>query len=56
MNEAGPGHAVFQGTPQPKHLDPMAVVPVLWFATLPDFALGTAVLKSVLAKPIHPER
>jgi hypothetical protein len=41
--EIGPGHAVFQGTPQLKHYNPMGVVHGGWFATLLDFALGCAV-------------
>lgn len=38
-----PGSAVFQGTPQLKHYNPMGVVHGGWFATLLDFALGCAV-------------
>lgn len=41
--EVGPGHAVFQATPQLKHYNPMGVVHGGWFATLLDFALGCAV-------------
>jgi len=41
--EIGPGYAVFQGTPQLKHYNPMGVVHGGWFATLLDFALGCAV-------------
>lgn len=41
--EAGPGHAVFQGTPGPAHLNPMGTVHGGWFATLLDSALGCAV-------------
>jgi uncharacterized protein (TIGR00369 family) len=41
--EIGPGHAVFQGTPQLKHYNPMGAVHGGWFATLIDFALGCAV-------------
>lgn len=41
--EIGPGHAVFQGTPQLMHYNPMGVVHGGWFATLLDFALGCAV-------------
>jgi len=41
--EIGPGHAIFQGTPQLKHYNPMGVVHGGWFATLLDFALGCAV-------------
>lgn len=37
------GKAVFQGTPQLKHYNPMGVVHGGWFATLLDFALGCAV-------------
>ena len=43
MIEICPGHAVFQGTPQLKHCNPMGVVHGGWFATLLDFALGCAV-------------
>lgn len=38
-----PGHAVFQGTPQVKHLNPMGGVHGGWYATLLDSALGCAV-------------
>lgn len=43
MVEAGDGHAVFQGTPGPQHLNPMGTVHGGWFATLLDSALGCAV-------------
>lgn len=39
----GPGTAVFQGTPQVKHLNPMGAVHGGWYATLLDSALGCAV-------------
>lgn len=38
-----PGHAVFQGTPQVAHLNPMGGVHGGWYATLLDSALGCAV-------------
>lgn len=38
-----PGVAVFQGTPGPKHLNPLGTVHGGWFATLLDSALGCAV-------------
>lgn len=38
-----PGKAVFQGTPQLKHLNPMGGVHGGWYATLLDSALGCAV-------------
>ena len=41
--EAGPGHAVFQGTPGVAHLNPMGTVHGGWFVTLLDLALGCAV-------------
>lgn len=41
--EVGPGRAVFQGTPQSKHLNPMGTVHGGWYATLLDSALGCAV-------------
>jgi uncharacterized protein (TIGR00369 family) len=39
----GPGRAVFQGTPLPRHLNPMGTIHGGWFATLLDSALGCAV-------------
>ena len=39
----GPGQAVFQGTPQVDHLNPMGGVHGGWYATLLDSALGCAV-------------
>lgn len=39
----GEGEAVFQGTPQPKHLNPMGTVHGGWYATLLDSAVGCAV-------------
>lgn len=41
--EIGHGHAVFQGTPGPAHLNPMGTVHGGWFATLLDSALGCSV-------------
>ena len=41
--EVTPGHAVFQGSPGPAHLNPMGTVHGGWFATLLDSALGCAV-------------
>jgi len=41
--EVGPGHAVFQGTPLQRHLNPLGTVHGGWFATLLDSALGCAV-------------
>ena len=37
------GHAVFQGTPGPAHLNPMGGIHGGWYATLLDSALGCAV-------------
>ena len=37
------GHAVFQGTPGPAHLNPLGTVHGGWYATLLDSALGCAV-------------
>ncbi len=41
--EVAPGRAVFQGTPQKKHLNPMGTVHGGWYATLLDSAVGCAV-------------
>jgi uncharacterized protein (TIGR00369 family) len=41
--EVGPGRAVFQGTPQLKHYNPLGTVHGGWYATLLDSALGCAV-------------
>ena len=41
--EVGTGKAVFQGTPQLKHYNPMGGVHGGWYATLLDSALGCAV-------------
>lgn len=41
--EVAHGHAVFQGTPGPGHLNPLGSVHGGWFATLLDSALGCAV-------------
>lgn len=37
------GRAVFQGTPLPRHLNPMGTIHGGWYATLLDSALGCAV-------------
>ena len=41
--EVNAGHAVFQGTPQLRHFNPMGGVHGGWYATLLDSALGCAV-------------
>ena len=41
--EVAEGRAVFQGTPQTMHLNPMGTVHGGWYATLLDSALGCAV-------------
>lgn len=41
--EVGPGTAVFQGTPQLRHYNPLGTVHGGWYATLLDSALGCAV-------------
>lgn len=41
--EVAPGRAVFQGTPQQMHLNPMGGIHGGWYATLLDSALGCAV-------------
>jgi uncharacterized protein (TIGR00369 family) len=41
--EVGPGRAVFQGTPQLKHYNPLGSVHGGWYATLLDSAVGCAV-------------
>ena len=41
--EVGEGFAVFQGTPQLKHYNPLGTVHGGWYATLLDSALGCAV-------------
>lgn len=41
--EISPGKAVFQGTPQLKHYNPLGTVHGGWYATLLDSALGCAV-------------
>lgn len=41
--EVGPGLAIFQGTPQLKHYNPLGSVHGGWYATLLDSALGCAV-------------
>lgn len=47
--EVGAGRAVFQGTPQLKHYNPMGTVHGGWYATLLDSALGCAVQASLPA-------
>ncbi|MDR7153061.1 uncharacterized protein (TIGR00369 family) [Hydrogenophaga palleronii] len=41
--DIGDGTATFQGTPLPRHFNPMGTVHGGWFATLLDSALGCAV-------------
>jgi uncharacterized protein (TIGR00369 family) len=41
--EVSPGKAVFQGTPQLKHYNPLGTVHGGWYATLLDSAMGCAV-------------
>jgi uncharacterized protein (TIGR00369 family) len=41
--EVSRGQAIFQGTPQQKHLNPMGTVHGGWYATLLDSAVGCAV-------------
>ena len=41
--EVGPGSAVFQGTPQLVHYNPLGSVHGGWYATLLDSALGCAI-------------
>lgn len=41
--EVSPGRAMFQGTPLPRHLNPMGTIHGGWYATLLDSALGCAV-------------
>lgn len=43
LMEVAHGHAVFQGTPGPAHLNPLGTVHGGWYATLLDSALGCAV-------------
>ena len=43
LMEVGEGRAVFQGAPQPQHLNPMGGLHGGWYATLLDSALGCAV-------------
>ncbi len=43
MISVSPGQAIFQGTPQTKHLNPMGTVHGGWYATLLDSAVGCAV-------------
>lgn len=47
--EIGEGHAIFQGTPGPAHLNPMGGIHGGWYATLLDSALGCAVHSCVPA-------
>ncbi|MEY4712402.1 MAG: hypothetical protein RIS88_1852 [Pseudomonadota bacterium] len=41
--EISEGHAVFQGTPGPDHLNPMGGIHGGWYSTLLDSAMGCAV-------------
>ena len=41
--EVEPGKAVFQGTPQLKHYNPLGTVHGGWYATMLDSAVGCAV-------------
>ncbi|RZL03890.1 MAG: PaaI family thioesterase [Rubrivivax sp.] len=41
--EVSAGRAVFQGTPLPRHLNPLGTIHGGWFATLLDSALGCSV-------------
>jgi len=41
--EASAGRAVFQGTPLPRHLNPLGTIHGGWIATLLDSALGCAI-------------
>ena len=41
--EVAPGKAVFQGTPQLKHYNPLGTVHGGWYATMLDSAVGCAV-------------
>ena len=43
LQEVSEGRAVFQGTPQLKHYNPLGTVHGGWYATLLDSALGCAV-------------
>ncbi len=43
MISVSAGEAIFQGTPQTKHLNPMGTVHGGWYATLLDSAVGCAV-------------
>lgn len=43
LMEVSPGKAVFQGTPQLKHYNPLGTVHGGWYATLLDSAVGCAV-------------
>ncbi len=47
--EVAAGRAVFQGTPQLKHYNPMGTVHGGWYATLLDSALGCAVQSTLPA-------
>lgn len=47
--EVAHGRAVFQGTPQLKHYNPLGTVHGGWYATLLDSALGCAVHTSLAA-------
>jgi uncharacterized protein (TIGR00369 family) len=41
--QIGPGKAVFQGTPQLRHYNPLGTVHGGWYATLLDSAVGCAI-------------
>jgi uncharacterized protein (TIGR00369 family) len=41
--EVDPGRALFQGTPLPRHFNPMGGIHGGWYATLLDSALGCAI-------------
>ncbi|AMM23472.1 PaaI family thioesterase [Variovorax sp. PAMC 28711] len=41
--EVGPGVAIFQGTPLPRHLNPLGTIHGGWAATMLDSALGCSV-------------
>lgn len=47
--EAHPGVAVFQGTPEHNHLNPMGSIHGGWIASVMDSALGSAVLTELPA-------
>lgn len=41
--EVGPGVAIFQGTPLPRHLNPLGTIHGGWAATMLDSALGCSI-------------